>query len=65
MSAMAATSWTAFDPNWYPHAGATNHITPDINNLVHKTPYTGPDQIHIGDDRFGNRSYWIFLLFSV
>lgn len=45
---MTANSCTAFDPSWYPDSNATNHITDDVNNLVQKAPYTGPDQIHIG-----------------
>lgn len=49
MNAMAATSCTAFDPSWYFDSGATNHLTPDANNLVNKTSCTGHDQIHVGD----------------
>lgn len=48
---MAATSCTAFDPQWYPDSGATDHITPDENNLVHKAPYTGHNQVHVGDGK--------------
>lgn len=51
ISAMAATSCTAFDPQWYPDSGATDHITPDENNLVHKAPYTGHNQVHVGDGK--------------
>lgn len=48
MTAMAVLH-RFFDPSWYLDYGATNHITPDENNLVHKTSYTGQDQIHVGD----------------
>lgn len=49
MPPMLTTPCTAFDSNWYPDSGATNHVTSDPANLVHKTTYTGPDQIHIRD----------------
>lgn len=49
MYAMLTTPCTALDSNWYLDSGATNHVTPDPANLVHKTSYTGPEQIYIGD----------------
>lgn len=49
MAAMVARSYNTPDPNWYPDSGATNHITPDINNLTNKSHYSGLEQIHIGD----------------
>lgn len=49
MSAMIATPYTTSDPLWYPDSGATNHLTPDVNNLIHKIKYTGLDQIHMGN----------------
>lgn len=50
MTAMLTSSpCTAFDPKWYPNSGATNHVTPNPNNLAIKENYTGTDQIHIGN----------------
>lgn len=49
MSAMVATPYTAFDPKRYPDSGATNHMTPDANNLTNKTNYNGTEQIFVGD----------------
>lgn len=34
MTAMLTAPCTAFDPNWYPDSGVTNHVTPDPNNLT-------------------------------
>lgn len=49
MAAMLANSQTNFDQNWYPDSGATNHITPNINNLTNRTNCSGNEQAHIGD----------------
>lgn len=48
---MAATFYTTFDPMWYLDSGATNHITPDADSLVNKTPYIAHDQVHVGDGK--------------
>ncbi|KAA8533788.1 hypothetical protein F0562_031305 [Nyssa sinensis] len=38
------------DANWYPDTGSTHHLTNDFQNLnIHSEPYTGSDQIHVGD----------------
>ena len=37
--------------NWYPDSGASHHVTADINNIQQSTPYTGPDQLYIGNGR--------------
>ncbi|KAG8501432.1 hypothetical protein CXB51_003747 [Gossypium anomalum] len=34
---------------WYPDSGATNHITPDMNNLSTASPYTGMDRVSMGN----------------
>jgi hypothetical protein len=48
MQAMvAAPQHPVYDDSWYP--GATNHLTPDINNLSNKTEYNGQEQIHAGN----------------
>lgn len=49
MTAMLTTQHTAFDPNWYPDSGASNHTTPNIKNLMNKAAYDGPDQVFVGD----------------
>lgn len=49
MTAMMSTPYSAFDSNWYPDSGATNHITPDVNNLSSKMSYNGFEQIFVGD----------------
>lgn len=46
---MIATPFSAFDPTWYLDLGATNHITPEPNNLINRSTYASSDQIHIGD----------------
>nr|KYP53124.1 hypothetical protein KK1_024946 [Cajanus cajan] len=50
MQAMFAGSQNmVYDDQWYPDSGATNHLTPDLNNLGSKTEYTGQDKIHMGN----------------
>ena len=39
----------AYDSNRYPDFGATNHITPDIHNLMNKTKFVGQDKIMMGN----------------
>ena len=49
-SALAATTAEhLYDPNWYPHSGATNHVTADLQNLNSHCEYQGPDTIKVGD----------------
>ncbi|KAL5743425.1 hypothetical protein ACOSQ2_026541 [Xanthoceras sorbifolium] len=40
-NAMIASSSTIADPSWYVDSGATNHITPDFNNLSISNEYRG------------------------
>lgn len=49
MQALIATPETICDTSWYPDSGATNHVTADQDNLMIKTDYQGPDQVHIGN----------------
>ena len=50
MTAMVATTLEfTYDSNWYPDSGATNHITPDIHNLMNKTEFVGQDKIMMGN----------------
>ncbi|KAJ1685430.1 hypothetical protein LUZ63_016820 [Rhynchospora breviuscula] len=37
--------------DWFLDSGATHHVTSDINNLSSFEPYTGADQLHIGDGK--------------
>ncbi|KAK0581378.1 hypothetical protein LWI29_013065 [Acer saccharum] len=39
MSAMVASPEMVADPVWYPDSGATDHCTPDGNNLMNKAEY--------------------------
>lgn len=48
MSVMIAAPSSAFDSTWFPDSGATNHITPDPNNVINKPTYAGSDHIHVG-----------------
>lgn len=37
------------DPSWFADSGATNHCTADSENLQQRMPYTGAEQVHIGN----------------
>lgn len=39
----------AHDQSWYLDSGATNHITPDVANLLTVSPYTGTRQVSMGN----------------
>ncbi|KAL5805043.1 hypothetical protein ACOSQ3_031843 [Xanthoceras sorbifolium] len=41
MAAMITAPSIVADPNWYVDSGATNHITPDFNNLSINSEYKG------------------------
>nr|KYP45414.1 Retrovirus-related Pol polyprotein from transposon TNT 1-94 [Cajanus cajan] len=50
MQAMFVGSQTMpYDDQWYPDSGATNHLTPDLNNLGSRTTTIGQDKIHMGN----------------
>jgi hypothetical protein len=36
---------------WFPNIGVNQHVTPDIANMASLKPYTGTDQLHVGDDK--------------
>lgn len=45
-----ATISFAFSPSWLIDSGASHHVTTDMNNLSLHAPYSGSDDIMIGDD---------------
>ncbi|KAL5797089.1 hypothetical protein ACOSQ2_001909 [Xanthoceras sorbifolium] len=49
MQAMIATLNTVADFSWYLDSGATNHYTPDVNNLQTKSDYHGNEMIYMGN----------------
>ncbi|KAL5758821.1 hypothetical protein ACOSP7_021432 [Xanthoceras sorbifolium] len=49
MTAMIAAPSTVADPNWYVDSGATNHITPDFNNLSINSEYKGTNRLAVGN----------------
>ena len=49
--AMVATPETSLDSCWYPDSGATNHVTSNAENLMHKAPFSGSEQVHIGNGK--------------
>ena len=49
LAAMMATPETVNDSNWYPDSSATNHCTPNFNNLMSSDAYHGQEQLHMGD----------------
>lgn len=51
---MAATTRAPFPPNttsstWYADTGATHHVTNDLSNLSFHQPYTGHEQVIVGN----------------
>ena len=51
MASMLTTPECVYDCNWYPDSGATNHLTADPDNLIHKANYFGPEQVHMGNGK--------------
>ncbi|KAA8534456.1 hypothetical protein F0562_031973 [Nyssa sinensis] len=50
MVAYLTNQQSASDANWYPDTGSTNHLTNEFQHLnIHSEPYTGGDQIQVGD----------------
>ena len=49
MHATIATPDTVSDQSWYPDSGATNHLTPDLQNLMAPQEFPGSDQIYMGN----------------
>ena len=37
------------DTNWYPDSRATNHATPNLNNLVTNMNFMGQEKLHMGN----------------
>ena len=48
---MIGTSKTMYDSSWYPNSEMTNVLTIDITNLMTKTKFFGPNQVHIGNGK--------------
>lgn len=44
-----ATLETVGDPSWYADSAATNHVTPDYNNITHPTEYGGTALVTVGN----------------
>ncbi|KAF7805093.1 Retrovirus-related Pol polyprotein from transposon TNT 1-94 [Senna tora] len=49
MDAMYPSSDYTYDAAWYPDSGATNHVTPQYNNLGSSVNLTGNDQINMAN----------------
>lgn len=47
--ALLATPETIFDSSWYPDAGASNHITSDVNHFSNRIDYLGNDQVYLAN----------------
>jgi hypothetical protein len=47
--ALAATSSSKVDPNWYNETGATDHITSDLDRLALHEQYHGGDSVQVGN----------------
>lgn len=45
----AQNTSTYSSPKWIMDSGATHHVTNDLQNLSFNTPYTGSDQLLVGD----------------
>ena len=51
MAHPAATHNTVPDTNWYMDSGATHHFTLDINVLDTVTPFSGSEQVTVGNGK--------------
>jgi Reverse transcriptase (RNA-dependent DNA polymerase)/gag-polypeptide of LTR copia-type/GAG-pre-integrase domain len=49
--ALSVQSGSAPPAAWYMDSGASTHVTSDLNALTSYSPYTGSDQLHIGDGK--------------
>lgn len=43
-----------YDSSWYPDSGATNHVTLNSSNLMHKAPYNGDRKVKVANDSSTN-----------
>lgn len=50
ISAMMASYDPSYDPSWYTDSGASNHLTPDAQNLMTKSEYNGQEMVYVGND---------------
>lgn len=51
MAAMFAVPKMGYEHGWYLDSGASNHVTPDCNNLMHNNEYNGQEHIHMGNGK--------------
>ena len=59
LTTMTTSPHTINYMNQYPDLGASNHITPDINNLSMPVEYGGADKLLLGKwPRFAHHSFW-------
>uniref|UniRef100_A0A803Q0C6 Retrovirus-related Pol polyprotein from transposon TNT 1-94 n=1 Tax=Cannabis sativa TaxID=3483 RepID=A0A803Q0C6_CANSA len=49
IQALYATPESVGDEQWYPDTGATHHLTPDLANLSTSSPYSGNEQVYVGN----------------
>ena len=49
LNAMNASVGSVANSNWYIDSGATNHITPNFNNLSISSEYRGNDRLAVGN----------------
>ncbi|PON68903.1 hypothetical protein PanWU01x14_092200 [Parasponia andersonii] len=49
MIAKLTTPKMNYDPNWNPDSSATNHVTPDLTNLMTPITFSGSDKIRMGN----------------
>ncbi|KAL6335792.1 hypothetical protein AAG906_039555 [Vitis piasezkii] len=52
---------TPTTPQWLLDSGASHHVTADLSNLSLHTPYTGSDDIMIGDGSSLPITHWNFM----
>ncbi|KAF8399498.1 hypothetical protein HHK36_015364 [Tetracentron sinense] len=51
ISAMVATPHSVGDDSWFLDSGATHHLTQSSANLINSTPYSGLDQVTVGNGK--------------
>ena len=60
-SASIATPESMANVTWYLDSGASSHVTPEFQNLMHSSPYHVADQLHVQNgQRSKHLSHWSF-----
>ena len=54
---IATTPQFAYDSSWYLDSRVTNHVTPNIHNMMNKTEFVGQDKIVMGNGTCLNIKY--------